>query len=661
MKLPEKLLSGMVCLLLTAATLAVFWRALGCDFVNYDDPTYVTSNPNLQHGLTREGVRWALRTGDGSNWHPLTWISHMADVTLYGMNPQGHHFTSLLLHAANAVLLFLLLLKLTGAMGRSAMVAALFALHPLRVESVAWISERKDVLSTLFWILAVWAYAAYAKKRGKLAYALSLLFFILGLMSKPMVVTLPFVLVLLDYWPFRRMAKNFGALLLEKIPFFLLAAGSGIVTFVVQQRGGAVSPMAALPAGERIGNAFISYVRYLGKTFWPVDLSILYPHPRHWPGWEVASAILFLTAITAWVMQRAARQRYLAVGWFWFLGMLVPVIGLVQVGIQSMADRYSYLPLVGIFIMVVWGADEALGRTAAGRRLLWAAGALALGICFVLTPRQTGYWADSETLFKHAVAVTDDNYLAYNNIGFYLSNRGQNAEAMKYYQSSLQINSNYDEAHNNLGFALAGMGNNQEAIAEYIKALSLNHGLTEAHNNLGNALAAVGQSDAAMHEYLVALEENPHHAQAHNNYGIALATHGKLDEAIEQFRMAIRDKENYTSAHSDLGNALAMQSKWNEAIEQYRYCLKLDPEDPQVHNNLGNVLAQKGEYTEATSQYQIALKLRPQNPEAHCNLGYCLTRQGRRAEAEQEYLQALAQRPDYLQAQQQLNALRKAP
>ena len=667
MKGPEKWHIGLICLLLTAAVLAVFWRALDCDFVNYDDPAYVTSNPEVQHGLTRQSFLWAWRSVAASNWHPLTWLSHMADVDLYGLNPRGHHLTNLLLHAANAVLLFLVLRSLTGAIGRSAMVAALFALHPLRVESVVWISERKDVLSTLFWMLTVWMYACYARRRnpagrrGQPAYVLALLFFMLGLMAKPMLVTLPFVLLLLDYWPLRRldpgrMRQTIGPLLLEKIPFFLLAIASSAVTFVVQRRGGAVSPMAALPPGARVCNAFISYARYLGKTFWPGHLSVLYPLPRHWPDWEVAGAIILLTIISGWVVWRAVRQPCLIVGWLWFAGMLVPAIGLVQVGIQSMADRYGYVPLVGVFIMVVWGACEGLGSSAAGRWVLGAAGALALAACAVLTPRQIGYWANSESLFEHAVAVTDDNYLAYNNIGFYLSNRGETAESMKYYQSSLRINPNYEEAHNNLGFALAGLGSNQEAIVEYIKALSIKSDLTEAHNNLGNALAAVGRNDEAIHEYLAALKENPRHAQAHNNYGIALATHGKLNEAIAQFKMAIRDKEDYASAHSNLGNALALQGKFNEAIGQFRICLKLDANNPQIHNNLANVLTQQGRLDEAVEQYRTALKLKPQNPEAHFNLGDCLARQGRRAEAIAQFREALRLKPGDPAIQQRLDA-----
>lgn len=665
MKVSEKLRTGLVCLLLVAAVLYCYRGALECGFVNYDDPDYITSNYEVQRGLTWEGVGWAFRTGAASNWHPLTWLSHMLDVSIYGLTPRGHHQTNLLLHAANAVLLFLMLRSLTGAFGRSAVVAALFALHPTRVESVVWVSERKDVLSTLFWILSVWAYATYARG-NKRFYGWALICFGLGLMAKPMVVTLPFVLLLLDYWPLRRLdpirwRATLPALLKEKIPFFVLAVLSGMVTFVMQRRGGAISSMAVLSIGQRVANAFISYARYLSKAFWPADLTVLYPHPRDWPVPEVAGAILLLTAITIFAVRRSVRQPYWVVGWFWFLGMLVPVIGLIQVGIQAMADRYGYLPLVGVFIMVVWGMAEVLGGSTEGRFVLWSAGVLSLGAFAILTPVQTAYWANSKTLFEHAVAVTDGNYLACNNIGFYLSNEGKPEEAMKYFRSSLAINPNYEDAHNNLGFALASLGSNQEAIAEYIKALSLNSNLTEAHNNLGNALGTLGSNDAAMHEYQVALQENPHHAQAHNNYGIALATHGRMDEAIEQFRLAIRDNNNYSAAHSDLGNALALEGKLDEAIEQYSICLKLDPDDPQLHNNLANTLSQQGRLDEAIEHYHLALKLRPANPEAHANLAYCLARQGHRAAAEEECKEALAERPGYKQAQEQLEALRKLP
>ena len=452
----------MIGLLLGLAILALYWPALNCDFVNYDDPTYITSNQDIQHGLNKESIAWAFKTGAASNWHPLTWLSHMLDVQLYGLNPKWHHLTNLLLHMVNSILLFLILKRMTGALWRSAMVAALFALHPLRVESVVWISERKDVLSTLFWMLTVGAYARYVEKvdgqsqhnsqqrtigassKVKVYYGLAILFFACGLMSKPMLVTLPFVLFLLDYWPLQRFQipelQGVSRLLLEKIPFFAMAIASSVVTFIVQKQGGAVSPLTGLPFLARFGNAFIAYTRYLGKTIWPVDLSVLYPHPGHWPIIQIIGAIVFLALITAAVIWRWRAQPYLAVGWFWFVGMLVPAIGLVQVGIQSMADRYSYVPIIGIFIMAVWGMGELSARLPSGK---WVAGifaGLVLVICAVMTPLQVKFWQNSETLFLHAVDVTDDNYLAYNNLGFFYSNMGQTERAMKFYQSALKIN-----------------------------------------------------------------------------------------------------------------------------------------------------------------------------------------------------------------------------
>jgi tetratricopeptide (TPR) repeat protein len=657
----DKLRTWHVCLVLGVAVAAVFSGALNCAFVDYDDGDYVFSNPAIQHGLTAHSARWALTTGAASNWHPLTWLSHELDVSLYGLHPAGHHLTSLLLHAANAVLLLLLLRRLTGALWRSAFVAALFALHPLRVESVVWVSERKDVLSGLFFLLTIAAWLRYAEEckmqnaKCKMFYAGALVLFALGLMAKPMLVTLPFVLLLLDYWPLRRQAGPVR-LLTEKIPFFILAAASSVVTYRVQQQGGAVS--GALTLGGRLANAVISCVRYLGKTVWPVDLSVLYPHPGHWPAGQVAAAAIFLALVTALVVWRARPQPWLAVGWFWFLGMLAPAIGVVQVGLQSMADRYTYLPLCGVFIMVVWGANDCLGGTRAGKTILAILGGLAVTACAVLTPRQVRYWQNSETLFTRAVAVTKNNYLACNNLGFYLSNQGQYASAIPWYQRALAIKSDYAEALNNLGFALDKQGHYQEAVAQYELALSADPKLTEAHNNLGNALASLGRADDAVREYQTALQENPRHAGAHNNYGIALAMHGRLDEAIAQFHLALASQENYPGAHSNLGNALAAQGKWDDAAREYAVCLAADPADPQARNNLGNVFAQQGRLEDAAAQYRAALRLKPDNPETHFALGYALAKLGRRQEAEAELLLALQQRPDFPAARQQLEALR---
>ncbi|MGZ4986890.1 MAG: tetratricopeptide repeat protein, partial [Limisphaerales bacterium] len=493
----------LICLGLVLAVFGVFWPVLNSDFVNYDDLGYITNNQNIHHGLNAESLKWALTTGHSSNWHPLTWISHMLDIQIYGLKPMGHHLTNLLFHAANSVLMFLLLRRMTGAMWPSAFVAALFALHPLRVESVAWVSERKDVLSTFFWILTVGAYVRYVQtpaQRTK-SFAISLVFFALALMSKPMVVTLPFILLLLDVWPLKRIDvsqfsfRNLRRPILEKLPYIALALISSVVTFIVQQHGGAVSSLSSLTVAQRIENMFVAYVRYVGKTFWPTNLSILYPHPGQWPWWLIIMSVAILAALTALVIRQSRSRPYLAVGWFWFLGMLIPVIGLVQVGIQSMADRYSYLPIVGLFIMVTWAAMEFVRVRAA----LTTLAVIALGACCVLTPIQAGYWKNSETLFLHAVAVTDDNYLAYNNLGFYLSNKGEPQRAMQFYKKAIEIKPTYEDAHNNLGYCLAGMGKNEEAIEEYKKALGINRHLTEAHNNLGNALSNIGQIDTAMH------------------------------------------------------------------------------------------------------------------------------------------------------------------
>jgi tetratricopeptide (TPR) repeat protein len=707
-----------LCLLLALTTLAVFLRVGGYDYVNYDDSDYITANAHVESGLKWADVVWAFKTGHASNWHPMTWMSHMLDVQLFGEKPGPQHLVSLGFHIVNTLLLFLVLRRLTGAHWRSGMVAALFALHPLHVESVAWISERKDVLSAFFFLLTLWGYARYVECRRQNAecrmgqpdtgtthkasrftfhvtrftrvpafawYLLSLGCFALGLMSKPMLVTLPFVLLLLDFWPLRRMQRADGGrqnqaslvthrisrlrrqssiangqspillLVLEKVPFLLLAAASSVVTFVVQRKGGAVS--TSLSFGARVANAVVSYMRYIGKMLWPRHLSVLYPHPGHWPAWEVAAAAVLLLAISAAVILLARRRPYLAVGWLWFCGTLVPVIGLVQVGIQSMADRYTYLPLIGLFIMLVWGIAELIPEWPWRAEVLAAVGVLSLAACALLTERQVQIWRDSASLFGHAVRVTRDNYLAYNNLGFYFSGLGKTAEAMENYRMSLKINPAYEDALNNVGYALAGQKKYSEAIPLYEAALRIRPNHAEVHNNLGNALSETGEIDEAIEHYLIALKQNPDHAEAHNNLGIALAMKGKLDEAIVHFQAAIRSKPNYASAHSNLGNAFAVEHKLEEAIRAYREALKLKPDDAQAHNNLGNALAEQGKVAEAITNYREALRLNAVNPEAQFNLGLALLHEGKREEAAAHLAEALRLKPDYAEARRQLELL----
>lgn len=694
-----------------SAVLLLYWTTVRHDFVNYDDGDYVTGNQHVQEGITWQGLLWAFTTGHASNWHPLTWISHMLDCQLFGLNPGLHHLVSVGFHMANTPLLFLVLRRITGQHWRSAFVAAIFGLHPLHVESVAWVSERKDVLSTFFLFLTLGAYVLYAEqKRGALQpaakiavsrtakgkkrqepgiqisspswansalgpawsfYVAALALFSFGLMSKPMLVTVPFLLLLLDYWPLQRIGlptPNWNAsfagwrvLILEKVPFFALAVLSSIITFLVQREGGAVSK--ALTIGQRLGNSVVSYVRYLYKAIWPNDLSVLYPHPAvlhplpwTWPAWLVALALVILGAITAFVSVQLRRRPYLAVGWFWFIGMLVPVIGIVQVGIQSMADRYTYVPLVGLTVAVAWGIAEAFSRGERPGPGMITCSALALLGCSLLAARQIGFWHDSDTLFSHAVEVHPDNYLAWNNLGFYRSNHGRPAEGMSCYQRSLEINPNYEDALNNMGFVLAGMKRHTEAIPYYERALRLKPHHVEVNNNLGNALSELGRIPEAMEHYQIALSQKPDHADAHNNLGIALAMQGRLTEAMPHFRDAIRYKKDYASAHSNLGNALAAEQKWDEAIAEYEQCLRLNPKDPQAHNNLANVLTSKGKLAEAIGHYETALTLNSNNPEAHFNLGMVLLQLGKQAEARAHFAEAVRLKPDYAQAQRQLGA-----
>jgi tetratricopeptide (TPR) repeat protein len=659
-------------------------------FVNYDDPDYVTSNPHVQSGISWENLKWAFTTGHASNWHPLTWVSHMLDWQMFGAHAAPQHLVSLGFHAANTLLLFFLLLKITGGLWRSAMVAVLFALHPAHVESVAWISERKDVLSAFFWMLTLITYAEYAIKRSSrtletahrnysagqglpplLYYGLSLVLFMLGLMSKPMVVTLPFVLLLLDYWPFARVLEYGGkfkrmtvfSLIIEKTPFFILSALSSYITFVVQRKGGAVSTSISL-AG-RIANAAISYVRYIGEMLWPHHLSVLYPHPGHWPLTQIIIAVALLLFISALVVMLMRKRPYLAVGWFWFLGTLVPVIGLIQVGVQSMADRYTYIPFIGLFISVVWGAADVFteiykAQPMAG--LISKAASIFAGlillICASLTSNQIRYWRNSETLFQHAVSVTKGNYLAYNNLGFYLSHDGKPLEAMENYRKSLEINPNYEDALNNMGYALAGLKKPVEAIPYYLAALRIRPKHTEVHNNLGNAFADLGQIDKAMEQYRMVLSEQPDHVDAHNNLGIALAMKGQLDVAIGHFHEAIKNRPGDAGAHSNLGNAFAAQQKFKEAMQEYEACLRLKPDDAQAHNNLANVLAEEGLVKESIIHYERALQLNADNPEAHFNLAMALSRLARKPEAIAHIQAALRLKPDYEQAKSQLQKLK---
>jgi len=514
--------------MLALATIALYWPATGHDFVNYDDDVYVLNNVHVTSGVTLESGLWALRSRYAANWHPITWLSHMLDCQVFGLKPWGHHFINVVLHALNSVLVFIWLRQMTGTLWRSLFVAALFAVHPLRVETVAWVSERKDVLSAFFGVLALMAYARYAEgirrkpearvtssllgtawtfsyRTSSVCYWLSLCCLGLGLMSKPMLVTWPLVMLLLDYWPLRRFGastdesqvSNALRLVREKVPFFALTAAASVVTFVVQKQGGAMRDTLSLPLGARIGNALVSYGRYLGKLFWPMDLAVYYPHPGYWPlGWVLlmTGVILSLTAL-AWVRRQGS--PYLLVGWLWYLVTLVPVIGLVQVGEQAVADRYSYLPSLGVLIFVVWGA----GELAQGRRYelpaLCVAAIAAIAACSCLTREQLGHWKNTESLFRHTIAVTRNNSMAHDNLGVALLKQGRVDEAMSEFHRALRLRPTDARAHYNLGIALFRKGQIVEATHQYREALRLKPGYAEVYFNLGNALEDQRQTGAA--------------------------------------------------------------------------------------------------------------------------------------------------------------------
>jgi tetratricopeptide (TPR) repeat protein len=564
---------------LTALNAILYAPVVRYGFVDYDDPAYVWDNPHVFRGLSWHSVAWAFTHGYASNWHPLTWISHMADVQAYGLHGGPHHLTNLIFHVANTILLFLLLGRLTGALGRSAVVAALFAAHPLHVESVAWVSERKDVLSTFFCLLTLLAYVAYVRRHTVLRYAAVLLLFACALMAKPMVVTLPFALLLLDYWPLRRIplpARGSGwrdvvksrelpfawfRLILEKTPLVLLSAASSVITFGVQRHWGSVWTSDTLPFRHRLANALISYVVYVRDTVWPARLAAFYPYRVSFPVWWVIAAAALLIVVCGLVVAAGRRHPYLPVGWFWYLGTLVPAIGLVQVGWQSMADRYTYVPLIGLFVIAAWGLTELVGNWHLGKVACASAGMIAIMACAAATRIQVRYWTSDIALWEHALQVTSGNYVAHNNLGVDFNNVRRFDEAIPHYVQAMRLKPDYPDPHNNFGLTLANMGKTDLAIAEYREALRLNPGYPDAHNNLGVALASQGQLEEAIGHYETALRGNSDYAAAHNNWGLALAAEGKFKEAIPHYEAALDIQPRYPDARNNLAVAMASMDK----------------------------------------------------------------------------------------------------
>ena len=533
-----------ICLFLIMTTLAVYWQVGNHEFINYDDDDYVTENRQVRAGCTIEGVTWAFTTRFHGHWHPLTWLSHMMDCQLFGLNPGRHHLASLFLHIANTLLLFLVFKRMTGALLRSAFVAALFALHPLHVETVAWVADRKDVLSTFFWMLTMWTYVRYSKRPGFNRYLPVLIAFVLGLMAKPMVVTLPFVLLLMDYWPLGRYStiqpfnhsttrlfnhSSLPRLVWEKVLFLIFVGACAVVTVSVMQyeRTPALDLSKLWPTKSHIANALVSYITYIGKMLWPLDLAIPYPYPEVLPVWQVGGAGLLLLCISFLVFWRRRHYPYLLVGWLWYLVTLVPVIGLVKVGPHAMADRYTYVPLIGLFIIIAWGVPDILARWRYRRIVLAISTGIVLAAFMICTWLQVCYWTDSITLFRHTVNVTANNYVG----------------------------------HNNLGKGLARQGNFKEAISHFSEAVRIKPDCAEAYYNLENALARQGSLKEAIGHFSEAVRIEPDYAEAYYNLGVVLARQGKLKEAISHFSEALRIKPDYTKARYNLERALQQMGK----------------------------------------------------------------------------------------------------
>jgi protein O-mannosyl-transferase len=629
---------------LLLAVLTVYARVTTFGFVNYDDPDYTFENVHVNGGLTADGVVWAFTRSYAANWHPLTWISHMLDFEFYGSRAGMHHLTSVLLHAGSTLLLFFLLQKMTGSTWRSLFVAFGFALHPFHVESVAWISERKDVLSVFFFFLTLWAYAAYARDSRPLRYMWVAGLFVCALLSKQMAVTLPVVTLVLDFWPLRR-----GYRVMEKIPLMALAIGAATMAFVAQQRGGAVFTLGQVPLLLRLANVPIAYVTYLLQFLWPANLAVFYPYRSSLGWWWPILALFLMMAISALAWNQRTQRPYLLAGWLWYLITLLPVVGIIQIGAQAHADRYTYVPLVGILIALAWAAAELAAKPAA-----YALTAIAI-VWISLTWFQLGYWADSITLFRHAIAATRQNYLAYNNLGEALSKTGDLPEAIAAYQEAVRIQPQYAKAHYNLGTALMeSTGRRTDAIRELETAVMLDPQYAKANNNLGKALAQDSESlPAAIEHYKQALRADPDLVEAHINLANAFAQDDKVNEAMGEYQVALRLDPTRATTHFALANLLTrVPERTLEAIAEYRRAIEIQPNFPEAQNNLGSVLASIGGHLpEAIAAFQSAVKSQPDYAEAHFNLGNALTQTpGRMPDAIAEWRAAIRSNPQHFRA-----------
>ncbi len=623
-----------VCFFLVVITWLVFGQTVRYDFVNYDDNEYVYANPAITSGLNPHGIIYAFSGTHARNWHPLTTLSHMLDCQLWGVRAGGHHFTNIVLHTIAVVLLFLVLQQMTGAIWQSAFVAALFAIHPLHVESVTWISERKDVLSAVFFMLTLGAYVRYVRSPSIGRYLTMSILFALGLMSKPMLVTVPLVLLLLDYWPLQRFGgrSSIRRLALEKIPLLALSVASGLATLWVQQSS--VARTEQLPLIWRVANGLVTYAIYLKQMIWPVGLAVFYPHPGdQLPVWEIGLAIVLLALVSAAAIALRHKRPYLLTGWFWYLVMLLPVIGLIQVGSQAHADRYTYLPQIGLYLLLAWAIRDALtsrfatGRIRRGglqRRILAVTASLAIIALAWCAHVQASHWRNGESLWGHALAVTSGNFMAHDGLGQCLANRGRLDEAIDQFQKALNIAPGYPEIETNLILALTRKGRTDEAITHLQTLLKEYPNDAQAHYDLGNALLRKGNSQGAIAAYEKTLSIQARYPAAHYNLGIALDQNGQIDEAIAHYREAVQEQPNYPKAYYLLGNDLLHKGRVDDAIAAYEQALKSRLTYPEAENNIGLAFLQKGRPSEAIAHWQNALAGQSDSVDTLNNLAWVL-------------------------------------
>ncbi|MFC1851517.1 tetratricopeptide repeat protein [candidate division CSSED10-310 bacterium] len=693
---------GMMCVLLALTTLALFWPVSHHSFINFDDPLFVFNNPFIQRGLNLESIRWAFTTTYANSWQPLAWISHMLDIQLFGLAVGWHHLTNVFFHIGSTIILFMTFRRITGHYIQSGFISILFAIHPLHVESVAWIAERKDVLSVFLGMLVLWSYGRYAVSPSPFRYLIVLLFFSLGLLSKPMLVTVPCVLLLLDYWPLQRMqfappgshghgfqiSRNLW-LLWEKVPFLALALGVGITTFWVKNYTGAMHSLEHTPLLKRLGNALISYLIYIEKMFYPRGLAVFYPIPKTIDSWHLIGAGCILTVIFWVVLVKRTRYPYLIVGWLWFFITLLPVSGIIQVGSQAMADRYTYFSLIGLFIMVTWGFSDLVQKLRLGRTIPLILAVVVLSILIVMTWFQLKHWRTDLSLFEHTLKVTTDNYLAYNKLGVYAYKEGRYDEAIAHYSEAIKIAPGYSDAINNLGAVYFDQGNFSEALklfrtsleitpqaktlhniasvyikqgqlkqalGHYLQAIELDPGFKLAYHNLGLVYSSLGENERAISYLEQALRINPYDALVHHTLGILFYREQNYESAINHLAAAAGIEPDNAQTQSKLGAALARLGRNEEALIHLTKALEINPSDVVSLSNKGTILLKQGQLIEAAECYHQVLEIDSSVVEAHFNLSLILIEQGRLEQAEKHLITVLRFRPGMTMAQ---NLLRK--